>query len=201
MSKIPTVQKHYRVCDVHFDEQSKFPFNRNRTNLKVGSIPCLHLPAPKKIAAWLLKRQLPSNPDDRGTTRKTITLCITLENWIDKNGEKNVSKFAGIYFSKMCLVSCNGKKQVKTDVHAENGSITIFGALIPLRNRVKCLKNDEKNLKSVLIESNSDHIFDKIEIIFPNRQEKIKFLIALGDLFEASPPPSPASDQNNDSGL
>jgi hypothetical protein len=163
MSKIPTVQKHYRVCDVHFDEQSKFPFNRNRTNLKVGSIPCLHLP--------------------------------------DQNGEKNVSKFAGIYFSKMCLVSCNGKKQVKTDVHAENGSITIFGTLIPLRNRVKCLKNDEKNLKSVLIESNSDHIFDKIEIIFPNRQEKIKFLIALGDLFEASPPPSPASDQNNDSGL
>jgi hypothetical protein len=84
MSKIPTVQKHYRVCDVHFDEQSKFPFNRNRTNLKVGSIPCLHLPAPKKIAAWLLKRQLPSNPDDRGTTRKTITLCITLENWIGR---------------------------------------------------------------------------------------------------------------------
>jgi hypothetical protein len=34
--------------------------------------------APKKIAAWLLKRQLPSNPDDRGgTTRKTITLLTT----------------------------------------------------------------------------------------------------------------------------
>jgi hypothetical protein len=29
------------------------------------------------IAAWLLKRQLPSNPDDRGTTRKTITLLTT----------------------------------------------------------------------------------------------------------------------------
>jgi hypothetical protein len=34
----------------------------------------VYLQAPKKIAAWLLKRQLPSNPDDRGTTRKTITL-------------------------------------------------------------------------------------------------------------------------------
>jgi hypothetical protein len=34
----------------------------------------IYLQAPKKIAAWLLKRQLPSNPDDRGTTRKTITL-------------------------------------------------------------------------------------------------------------------------------
>jgi hypothetical protein len=35
------------------------------------------LQAPKKIAAWLLKRQLPSNPDDRGTTRKIITLLTT----------------------------------------------------------------------------------------------------------------------------
>ncbi|KAH0819059.1 hypothetical protein GEV33_003732 [Tenebrio molitor] len=33
-----------------------------------------YLQAPKEIATWLLKRQLPSNPDDRGTTRKTITL-------------------------------------------------------------------------------------------------------------------------------
>jgi hypothetical protein len=37
----------------------------------------VYLQAPKKIAAWLLKRQLPSNPDDRGTTRKTITLLTT----------------------------------------------------------------------------------------------------------------------------
>jgi hypothetical protein len=35
----------------------------------------VYFEAPKKIAAWLLKRQLSSNPDDRGTTRKTITLC------------------------------------------------------------------------------------------------------------------------------
>jgi hypothetical protein len=40
-----------------------------------GRLDCkVYLQAPKKIAAWLLKRQLPSNPDDRGTTRKTITL-------------------------------------------------------------------------------------------------------------------------------
>jgi integrase len=38
----------------------------------------VYLQAPKKIAAWLLKRQLPSNPDDRRTTRKTITLVVTL---------------------------------------------------------------------------------------------------------------------------
>ncbi|KAJ3617846.1 hypothetical protein MTP99_006936 [Tenebrio molitor] len=44
LAKLPIVQKYYRVCDVHFDEQSKFPDNRNRTNLKVGSVPRLHVP-------------------------------------------------------------------------------------------------------------------------------------------------------------
>jgi hypothetical protein len=44
LAKLLTVQKYYRVCDVHFDEQSKFPDNRNRTNLKVGSVPRLHVP-------------------------------------------------------------------------------------------------------------------------------------------------------------
>jgi hypothetical protein len=44
LAKLLTVQKYYRVCDVHFDEQSKFPDNRNRTNLKVGSVPRFHVP-------------------------------------------------------------------------------------------------------------------------------------------------------------
>jgi hypothetical protein len=45
----------------------------------------VYLQAPKKIAAWLLKRQLPSNPDDRGTTRKTITLeVVYLKNYIHR---------------------------------------------------------------------------------------------------------------------
>jgi hypothetical protein len=49
LAKLPIVQKYYRVCDVHFDEQSKFPDNRNRTNLKVGSVPRLHVPGKYNI--------------------------------------------------------------------------------------------------------------------------------------------------------
>jgi hypothetical protein len=47
--------------------------NRMQVFTAVVNRVIVYLQAPKKIAAWLLKRQLPSNPDDRGTTRKTIT--------------------------------------------------------------------------------------------------------------------------------
>ncbi|XP_063907428.1 uncharacterized protein LOC135125702 [Zophobas morio] len=39
------IRRNYRVCDIHFDENSKFVSCHNRTNLKVGSIPNLQLPA------------------------------------------------------------------------------------------------------------------------------------------------------------
>jgi hypothetical protein len=50
----------------------------------------VYLQASKKIAAWLLKRQLPSNPDDRGTTRKTITLVVTLCDTKNKTNRKYI---------------------------------------------------------------------------------------------------------------
>lgn len=34
----------YRVCDIHFAKNTKFPTNRNRTNLKAGSYPTFNLP-------------------------------------------------------------------------------------------------------------------------------------------------------------
>lgn len=34
----------YMVCDRHFDENCKFPSNRNRTNLKAEAVPTLYLP-------------------------------------------------------------------------------------------------------------------------------------------------------------
>jgi hypothetical protein len=36
-------RKNYRVCDVHFHEDTKFLVKNNRTNLKRGSIPSLFL--------------------------------------------------------------------------------------------------------------------------------------------------------------
>mgnify|MGYP005984389365 FL=1 len=38
------IRRNYRVCDIHFDENSKFVSCHNRANLKVGSIPNLQLP-------------------------------------------------------------------------------------------------------------------------------------------------------------
>lgn len=38
------VRTNYRVCDIHFTDDMKFPVGKNRTNLKYGSIPSLNLP-------------------------------------------------------------------------------------------------------------------------------------------------------------
>ncbi|CAH1378368.1 unnamed protein product, partial [Tenebrio molitor] len=41
---IAQVYKSYRLCDLHFDLDTKFPTFHNRTNLKKGSIPTNILP-------------------------------------------------------------------------------------------------------------------------------------------------------------
>lgn len=42
--KIPFEKRqYYHICSLHFDPDCFFPINRNRTNLKVGSIPTLLL--------------------------------------------------------------------------------------------------------------------------------------------------------------
>lgn len=51
------VRKNYRVCDVHFDDNSKFQTYHNRTNLKYGSIPILYI--------YLVRRVRIKISDDR----------------------------------------------------------------------------------------------------------------------------------------
>lgn len=50
---IATVRKGYRVCDDHFEESAKFTDNKNRTNLKYGSIPLFRLPGKLRTISFI----------------------------------------------------------------------------------------------------------------------------------------------------